>query len=452
MHNTGTLTPDETRPPSSVTVAAWAFCASFFFVEIAHDSAPLVSLKALAALEMVVMLGLFVLVVVGRPSVFQRFRRQVSIMCLVLWALLLSGALYTLLLHGQPILGPSSIYIERSARLGIFLVSTLVYALFFFDRDVLLRVFWRIGMWVIAVCVVSVVLWYAMESRYLLNFRADTVRVQAFFSEPSALAPFIPVMAILAIRRRRWFVAFLALALVLLAKSPTVLVVTSVSVPCYFLLIRGNRIAKIGAVALLAGFFAFSINAVTLDPYALAASNSSPRLVVSRLIFGLNAVRSGGDLGHNTRFDNTMETWRTLDAHDLLLTGYGLNSASAYFLARDGVARDNSLALTVLFSYGVGGLALFAIAATVATNRIVRDDPAFAALVLPFLVASLLNSAGGFVTYKFALLGITCALARWPPSPNAVCFHHPMIPVACKSAISVPNTSAISASSTVSAS
>lgn len=404
------------RPPSSVTVAAWAFCAAFFFVEIADNSDTLISLKVFAALEMVVMLGLFVVIVLGRPAVRLAFRRQVAMTCLVVWALLLSGALYTLLRHGHPILGPSSIYIERSARLGVFLISTLVYALFFFDRDVLLRVFWRIGVGVVVVCYGTFALYHAVGSRYLLNFRADTVRVQAFFTEPSALAPFIPVMIILAIRRRRWFVAVLALVLVLLTKSPTVLVVTLVSVPCYWLLIRGNRVLKMGAVALLAGFFAFAINAVTLDPYALARSNSGVVVAGARLLFGLNAIRSGGDLGYNTRFDNTMETWRTLDEHGLLMTGYGLNSASAYFLMRDGVPSDNSLALTVLFSYGIVGLALFAMAAIVATNRIVRDDPAFAALFLPFLIASLLNSAGGFVTYKFALLGIACALARWPLS------------------------------------
>ena len=73
----------------------------------------------------------------------------------------------------------------------------------------------------------------------------------------------------------------------------------------------------------------------------------------------------------------------------------------------------------MLFDFGEGGVAIVAILMLIAFWRLQRY-PVMAAILLPFLIASLLNSAEGSFEYAFVVLGIMLFTFHWVDTPMAI--------------------------------
>jgi hypothetical protein len=129
-------------------------------------------------------------------------------------------------------------------------------------------------------------------------------------------------------------------------------------------------------------------------------------IVKNRLISGIDNVLSWGQTGYNPRFSGFVDVLSHLKNNDLLWTGYGLNSASIYFSYYGDLVRDYSLFLTLLFSYGIIGVLIFYTFCIYALKRMVNLNSKFIYIFIPFLIVSLINSAQGFVTYKFVIIGV----------------------------------------------
>ncbi len=95
--------------------------------------------------------------------------------------------------------------------------------------------------------------------------------------------------------------------------------------------------------------------------------------------------------------------------------GYGPNSNSVYLAKKYGDGRNyaaNSLYVAWLFDFGrIGACALLAAVFLILLRLAGR--PASAALFIPFLVASLINSAQGFELFKFTFVSILLYLFGW---------------------------------------
>ena len=83
---------------------------------------------------------------------------------------------------------------------------------------------------------------------------------------------------------------------------------------------------------------------------------------VERLALGITAASTLAEEGYNPRVAGAIDIITNLAKHDLLWTGYGLNSSTVYFQAitpaGEPYERAYSLLLTSLFSFGIVGAAL----------------------------------------------------------------------------------------------
>lgn len=290
------------------------------------------------------------------------------------------------------------------------------FATFFYDRDVFADVFWKVARWSLIVAVVGLALTAVTDTPVLTHTQYGTPRLQGLLSEPSAWAPVLPAVFLLAWRRGSRRMAALALVAAVLTKSPTVLLVFAVAVALYFVLTAPWRSTKIPilltlglAVPVVMGTFNVA------DPDQYIASGNTATVVVGRVASGISYVRSGGLSGQNERFRSTKVVLDHLRWNGKSGMGFGLGSSDVYFHAAyppPSTLQPNSFVVWTWF--GLGQYAAWAlIALMLATLARLRRDPLAAAIFIPFLVAAAVNSAEGMQGYKFALVAIFCYGLGW---------------------------------------
>jgi len=149
-------------------------------------------------------------------------------------------------------------------------------------------------------------------------------------------------------------------------------------------------------------------------------SHNAPEAAVGRLLSGLDNVKSDGRSGHNTRFASTRGVISAVRADGLLVTGAGPAADITYFRSEfpSGAVQPHALWVSVLFDFGAGGVALLAILMVVAVWRM-RARPLVLAILLPFFVASLINSAEEAFGYQFVVLGIVLFAFGWAQPSRA---------------------------------
>jgi hypothetical protein len=244
--------------------------------------------------------------------------------------------------------------------------------------------------------------------------------MQGTVSEPSAWAPVIPIVLLLAVKHRSWLYVFLALVGVVLADSPTCFLVLAVTLPVYFALTSSWRwrIPLLVMLSVLIPLAAFFVQSASPSNYL---NSENPALIaVGRLLSGIRNVETGGQVGSNDRYSSTTVVITQTEQNGWLYTGAGPAADGTYFRAKypatGPIYGTNSLWVTALFDFGVGGVFAIGLLMLAAIWRM-RNDRTMAAILLPFFVASLVNSAEGPFLYVYVVLGVMLFAFGWIESP-----------------------------------
>lgn len=193
----------------------------------------------------------------------------------------------------------------------------------------------------------------------------------------------------------------LALAGLFLADSPTCLLVAALTLPLYAALASTwrHRMLLLAVLAIIVPLAALFV--LRASPQAWLDGGSPAKVAIGRLISGMRNVDTDGQQGANARFASTAII--VADVRDSGWMRFGAGPAvdatylPAMYLSASGTAvAVNALWVAVLLDFGEAGVAALAMLLVAAGWRL-RRSPEMAAILLPFLVAVLVNSAGADV-------------------------------------------------------
>jgi hypothetical protein len=389
--------------------ATWLFVVNFLTIGIGRDHAYLG------------WLGLLVLAVAG----FVLFRAPVPRRAMP--RLFLTAAALALVTGAYLTFGswPASFGSARSynAQAVFFVITYLAVGAFtalFFDERVFERVFWRAATIALWLGVLSCLASRLSHQALLASASHGALRMQGTLSEPSAWAPVITLVALLAIRRRAWWYLPLAAAGEVLAASPVCLLVLLASGAAYYAL-TGTRRQRAAVALLLTVLVPPAVYfAQTANRFQYLNSHDTAEVAAGRLLSGIRYVETDGREGHNTRVADTILVISQARAGHWLVTGAGPAADETYFPAKfpSGLIRPNALWVSVLFDFGLAGVAVLAALMLVAAWRM-RHFPGLAAILLPFFITALINSAEGSYEYGFVALGILLFAFGWVTTPGS---------------------------------
>jgi hypothetical protein len=305
-------------------------------------------------------------------------------------------------------------------------VTVAVFAVLFFEPGVFERTVWRastVALWIgVLTCLASRLTGHAL----LVNPAYGTLRMQGTLSEPSAWSAVLTVVVLLALRRRSWFYMALALAGLVLADSPSCLLVLALAVPAYFALTSAgpNRgLARVGVGAVIACGLVFVQHA---SPQPYLASSNPAEVAVGRLLSGIRNVVTDGQQGSNSHFGSAVVTIADVRQNGWMLAGAGPAADETWFPAQYPATafglpvEPNALWVSVLFDFGEWGVAVLAVLMLTAVWRL-RRSPVMCAILLPFIVMSLTDSAEGAFTYSFAALAVMLFAFGWAQPRMSPC-------------------------------
>jgi hypothetical protein len=307
-------------------------------------------------------------------------------------------------LGGSPFAQPS---IALGVSAALYVIWAVLYGHLFHDDDLLVEAFVRTLTVALAVAFAAYLAYITVGLRWLVHTQYGTPRLQGLLSEPSGWGPFLGAAILLGWERRRWWLVGLAGVAALLTKSPTTVACVGLAVPAYLLLARRWhkwRAAIIVAVSAVGWWVWLQITSVRVTD---SVSTGLEDQIVARLASGIANVQSGQTQGRNDRWASLQAIFDAMTAHHWWWTGIGPGSESYWRETLDG-ALPNSLPVYVAGSFGVAGVGVLAVLLVLAVKRL-RHSTLFP-LVLPFIVASLVNSAGGWESYKYVVLAIVLAL------------------------------------------
>jgi hypothetical protein len=293
--------------------------------------------------------------------------------------------------------------------------AVAVFAAMFFDAEIFAWVMWRaatIALWTgVLTCALSRVTGHAL----LVNAADGGLRMTGTLTEPSDWAPVLAMVALLALRRRSWLYVALSAAGLWLADSPTCLLVMAVTLPLYAALASTwrHRMALLAALAIVIPAAALFV--LHASPQNYLDSGNPAEVAVGRLISGVRNVQTDGQQGANTRFANTSGVIEAARDGGWMRLGAGPAADATYFAATGPVIAGrpvaaNALWASVLFDFGECGVAVLAVLMIAAAWRM-RRFPVLAAVLLPFFVASLVNSA--VPDWSLAALGVMLSGFGW---------------------------------------
>jgi hypothetical protein len=189
---------------------------------------------------------------------------------------------------------------------------------------------------------------------------------------------------------------------ILLAKSPTTMLATAISVTLWLVLSSRHRRARKEIFLFLSLMWAGAyVWLRTVEVSDATVGSSYFDLVVVRLASGIVGVETNGASGTNDRYSSTKATFDQLSDHGWLYTGIG-PGFETYLMNATGGMLPNALPVYLLGCFGVLGVIAFVVVLVVAVQRM-RGAAAFA-LFMPFMVASSINSAAGWESYKFVIV------------------------------------------------
>jgi hypothetical protein len=389
--------------PGTQEAATWLFVLSFLTLGVGRDHT-YVEWAGLA------LLAFTSFVLFRRPVPVRAMRRIIlsaAVLVLVVCAYLAFGS-------WPSSFGTGHAYDLQAVYFVLTYLAVCTFAVLFFEEVVFERVIWRAAILALWIGVLSWLVSRLTHHLLLVSESHGVLRMQGLLSEPSAWAPVIPLVILLAIRRRSWLSLGLAALATVLTASPTCVLALAATIPLYYVL-TGTRRSRVVVVFALA----VSLPAAVLFVYAAGPSpyldsHNTAEKAVGRLLAGIEYAKTDGRAGHNTRLSDTRVVISEAKANGWVLAGAGPAADQTYFPARfpSGTLRPNALWVSVLFDFGLIGVLLLGTLMLIAVWRM-RHRPQMCAILLPFFVASLINSAEGSFEYGFVALGIMLFAFGW---------------------------------------
>jgi hypothetical protein len=362
-------------------------------------------------LESIIMVLLLIHTVVKNRKINKK--AIITLSCITL-SFIFIQLFYILNFHTKPITGSTKSYIIDFV-LGIrYIISTAIFAFFFFDAILFKKYFILFTQISIIASFIALLGFNLLGSYVQINVQGDYGRVQGFLSEPSAFAPILAIFVIWQWKDKRYWQVMFGILCILMTKSPTCYLVIVLSITISYLIqtLRYNPVRGVVFLSLVA-YLVNLLLSIDLTAGMNLYSSENPILnSVGRLFSGLEDIRTGGDTGANSRYQAYLEYKMCMENYQLYWTGYGFNSSSTFFLSyfKDGFIRDYSLYLTLLFSYGYIGVMIFYSACLYALAYLSKIQSTYYFVFISFLVASSINSAQGLVMYRMVFLGVFLAL------------------------------------------
>lgn len=297
-----------------------------------------------------------------------------------------------------PDVGPAAAYDVRAAMWLVTYAAVAVYAFLFFDREVLARVLWRASVTTLWVSELTCALSRVTGHLILVNPAHGTLRMCGTMTEPAAWGATLAMVLILAWRRRSWLNVCLALAGLYLTASPVCLLVTAASVTLCAVLSAPWRTRLSVLLALAAVVPAGTVWVARADPLPLLDSPTPAKVAAGRLVQGIQAAWSGSDdPAANSRYYDTTASLRVIRDNGWMRAGAGPGADAAWAKAEypDTIHAPlavNALWVSVLWDFGEWGVTAMVALVLLALWRI-RRDRLLCAVLLPFIVASMVNSA-----------------------------------------------------------
>jgi hypothetical protein len=349
-------------------------------------------------------IGLALLCMVTAYAVVRGLVRPRDLVVVAVTALALFGVLglYTLAwphLRGWAFAEPSP---QLALAAVAFCCAAVVYAKHFYREDIFTEVFWKASVAAVASAMAAYGINEVIDSGWLVHRQYGTPRLQGFLSEPSSWAPFLSALFLLAlVRKERMWLAFLLLAC-LLTKSPTVLLSVVGSLAGWYVVTRKRSSSQFAMLSAFLAAGALVVNWLKgVDIYRSLSTSLADQFVV-RLASGVRAVTSNGIAGRNDRFTTTQAVIDELSLRGWLWTGIGPGS-EGYIRGSTGML-PNALPVYVLASFGIFGVVVLAVLLVQAIIRLSTQRAL--CIFLSFAVASTINSAGGWESYKFVVVAI----------------------------------------------
>lgn len=345
-------------------------------------------------------LAVLVLAVLARgplpPRAVERVLAALAALALVVMAYLAFGS--------WPAQAGSARSYDKGALIWVAeLVIVAVFAALFFDEALFERIMWRaatIALWAgVLTCAFSRATGYPLR----VNPGDGGMRMMGTLTEPSDWAPVLTLVLLLALRRRSRLYVALSLIGLLLVDSPTCMLVMVITLPLYAALASTwrHRMVLLATLAVIipAGFF-FVLHA---NPQGYLDSSNPAEVAVGRLVSGIRNVQTDGQQGANSRFASTSVIIADVRDNGWMRLGAGPAADATYFplmypWAYGVTVGANALWVSILFDFGELGVAVLAVL-LVMTGWRLRRTPGMAAILLPFLVAVLVNSSGADVPF-----------------------------------------------------
>ena len=376
------------------TAATWLFVLPLFTEGV---------LPGVVKLQMA---GLAVLAF-GRIAVVRRALppRALERIYLVFAALALTVITYLALRPWPQFAGSIRSYDTRAVMFVITYTAVAVFAVLFLEEQIFVRVMWRsatIALWAgVLTCLVSRISGYLIR----VNPANSALRMTGTLFEPSAWAPILVMVLLLALRRRSRLYVFLSLAGLYLADSPTCMLVMAVTVPLYYALTGKwrHRVVLLAALCILIPAGAFFVSHADVPAYM--DSRNASEVAAGRLVSGIRNISTDGQQGYNSRFVDTTGALDAARANGWMVFGAGPAADATYFTAAgtQAAAGVNALWVSVLVDFGAGGTILLGVLIVTAVWRM-RRFPPLAAILIPSCVASLVNSS--IPDWSFAALAV----------------------------------------------
>jgi hypothetical protein len=383
--------------------ATWLFVLSFLTLGVGRDHA-YVEWGGLALLA-------FASFVLFRQPVPARAIRRIILSAVVL---MLVVCAYLIFGAWPSSFGAGRSYDVQAVYFVVTYLAVCAFAVLFFEERIFERVIWRaaiVALWI------GVLSWLVSRLTHHLLLASEShgvLRMQGMLSEPSAWAPVIPLVVLLAIQRRSWWSLGLAVLATVLTASPTCVLVLVATIPLYYVLTGTRRSRVVVVLALVVSLPAAVLFVYAAGPGPYLEGHNTAEKAVGRLLAGIEYAKTDGRAGHNTRLADTRVVISEAKANGWILAGAGPAADDTYFPARfpSGTLRPNALWVSVLFDFGLIGVLLLGNLMVIAVCRM-RYRPQMCAILLPFFVASLINSAEGNFEYGFVALGITLFAFGW---------------------------------------
>jgi hypothetical protein len=306
-------------------------------------------------------------------------------------------------LGGSPLAQPS---LALGVSAALYVIWAILYARLFHDDRLLVETFLRVLTVALVVAFLAYLTYLTVGLRWLVHTQYGTPRLQGLLSEPSGWGPFLGVGILLGVDRRRWWLVALAGVAALLTKSPTTIACVGLAVPAYLLLAHRWRKRRAAIIIAVTGAGWWAWLEITSVRVTDSVSTGLKDQIVARLASGIANIQSGQTQGRNDRWASLQAIVDAMTGHGWWWTGIGPGSESYWRDTMDGVL-PNSLPVYVAGSFGIVGVAALGVLLVLAVVRLRRS--VLFPLVLPFMVASLINSAGGWESYKYVVLAMALA-------------------------------------------